>query len=44
MFMIGSVGEQVPHYIPLSFIMNTKYIVCIVQYYNHVLLGSSKRR
>ena len=47
MFMIG---EQEPNYIPLSLIINTKYIVpnsMIVLYYNHVLLGrygSSKRR
>ena len=50
MFMIGKVGEQEPHYTPLSFIINTNtsyQTVCIVQYCNHVLLGrygSSKRR
>ena len=27
MYMIGKVGEQEPHYIPLSLIINTKYIV-----------------
>ena len=50
MFMIGQVEEQEPHYIPLSFIINTNtsyQTVCVVQYYNQDLLGrygSSKRR
>ena len=50
MYMIGLVGEQGPHYIPLSLIINTKYIVpnsmhCLVL--QSCLLGrygSSKRK
>ena len=39
MFMKGKAREQEPHYIPLSLIIITSYqTVCIVQYYNHVLL------